>query len=191
MSDILVPITPGVRERAPTPWVYHDLVLESGVDPEESWYPCGCYGRLRNEHEDDCWLSWIAYPPWATEETTEVPVVLDVPYTEAEKRVADSGVATSVPDTSGWCAPAETLNWCGHALSAGCGCEFTPVLVEEVVMHLPKREESEVDDDTALLGVVEPLDEDETSDVDEERSDDGDVQRAHGEDTVDGGDGRS
>lgn len=99
--EILVAMTPEVQERAPEPLIYQQLVLETGIDPWEPWYPCGCPHRLDDIHVDDCWLDWLALPLWMREDTTEVPAI-----TAAE-------------------------------------------------------EKSEVDDDTVLLGVVEPLDPDE------------------------------
>lgn len=174
--DILAVMTPDLRENAPEPLLYHDLVYETGFDPWEPWYPCGCPHRLDDIHVDDCWLDWLALP--MREDTTEV-----------------SSIAMPPPGAGGWCAPAETMNWCGHPLRENCGCEFTPVPASEVVIDLSQ-------DNTVLLGVMEPLDEDDTAyferhhgeptsdvDTDEERSDDGDVRGAAAQDTVDGGDG--
>lgn len=145
--EILVAMTPLAQERAPAPLIFYDVVYETGFDPWEPWYPCGCPHRLDDIHVDDCWLDWLAFPLWMREDTTEVPVLVAA---------------------GGWVPP----------------------------------EESDVDDDTALLGVVEPLDpeydgdddegidDDDYDEEDEEELSDGDVRGAADESTVDDGDGR-
>lgn len=105
--EILTVMTPEMRDFGPEPKIFYDTVRSTNFDPWEPWYPCGCPKKLADQHEDYCWMSWLPYPMWMREDTTEVPVIT---------------VATE------------------------------------------SSEESDVDsDDTTLLGVVEPLDEDETT----------------------------
>lgn len=87
--NILTAVTAEQLRYEPELGVYIELVIETGFDPEALWYPCPCPYAHDGQHEDRCWLGWIAYPPWAREPTAEVPVILEVPYTDVDLRVAD------------------------------------------------------------------------------------------------------
>lgn len=67
--DLLTSLTPEERAYAPELQVYIGLMHELRFDPFEPWYPCGCDGRFEDAHEDDCWLGWIRYPQWMTDDT--------------------------------------------------------------------------------------------------------------------------
>lgn len=110
MSDILTHVTGEQLRYAPELEIYIELVHESGFDPEMLWFPCECLGAFDNQHVDSCWLGWIAYPVWMKEPTSEVAII--------ERELGGRA--------GGWCAPAETLSYCGHPLSANCGCTVEP-----------------------------------------------------------------
>lgn len=74
-TDILTPLTLAEIEAGAVPMLYYGIIYDTGFDPAEPWYPCGCPYRLEDSHEGDCWLGWIAYPTWMKEPTGDLVII--------------------------------------------------------------------------------------------------------------------
>lgn len=182
-TDILTPLTLAEIEAGAVPMLYYGIIYDTGFDPAEPWYPCGCPYRLEDSHEGDCWLGWIAYPTWMKEPTGDLVIIRS--HTGAIAKIVDArpsepmgevAIITTADDVierelggaaGGWCAPAETLSYCGHPLGADCGC-----VIESAGEPIDLGDE----DETVYFERhhFEPV-----SSVDDERSDGADVPGEH------------